>query len=282
MAEPRWYYTREEIEKNSPSRLDGMNFKDETIHRWCYTSFLQDLGHRLNHPQKSIATAIVLCQRFFTRQSIAKNDPRMVATICMFLAGKVEGSPRPAGDVLFFSHRLLFNKDPLIDAKFERLKATVFTGEKLVMATLGFDLDIEHPYKLVMDWVKRCVKAEDFRRVGQAALNFVNNMLRTSLCLQFGPSQLGAGAIYLGLSLCKIKYLPCDGDKAWWVEFGISKRQLKEICDQTLDLYVQDFVVPAGARGEFKQIKIDETKSCPQGLQGRQDGKGILSNVVKN
>ncbi|XP_010480917.1 PREDICTED: putative cyclin-T1-1 [Camelina sativa] len=262
-----WYHTREEIEKNSPSRLDGINFKEETFQRWSYTSFLQELGQRLNSPQRSIATAIVLCQRFFTRQSLAKNDPKIVATICMFIAGKVEGYPRPACDVLVVSYKVLYNIKPLKDV-FERLKVTVLTGEKLVLSTLGCDLDIEHPYPLVMDWIKKSVKAEDFRRLCQAAFNFVNNTLRTSLCLQFRPCQIAAASIYLGLSMCKMK-LPCDGDKAWFQEFGITKRQLAEICDQTLDLYVQDFVIP---RGDCKQIKIDETRSS-QALQGHQDDK---------
>lgn len=243
MAETKnWYNTREAIEKTSPSRLDGINLKEETFQRWSYTSFLQELGQRLNNPQKTIATAIVLCQRFFTRQSLTKNDPKTVAIICMFIAGKVEGSPRPAGDVVFVSYRVLFNKEPLRDV-FERLKMTVLTGEKLVLSTLECDLEIEHPYKLVMDWVKRSVKTEDGRRLCQAAFNFVNDSLRTSLCLQFGPSQIASAAIYIGLSMCKMT-LPCDGDKAWWREFDVTKRQLWEICDQILDLYVQDFVVP--------------------------------------
>lgn len=271
MAETKWYYTREEIEKISPSRLDGINFKEETFQRWSYTSFLQELGQRLNNPQKSIATSIVLCQRFFTRQSLAKNDPKTVAIICMFIAGKVEGSPRPAGDVIVVSYRVLHNKEPLRDV-FEGLKKTVLTGEKLVLSTLGFDLEIEHPYKLVMDWVKRSVKAEDVRRLCQAAFNFINDSLRTSLCLQFGPSQIAAAAIYIGSIMCKMT-LPGDGEKVWWREFDVTKRQLWEICDQTLDLYIQDFVIPI-ARGDSKQIKNDVTKPC-QGLQAHQDYKGI-------
>lgn len=242
MAETNWFYTREEIEQNSPSRLDGINLKEETYQRWCYNSFLQELGQRLNNPQKSIATAIVLCQRFFTRQSLAKNDPKIVAIICMFIAGKVEGSPRPAGDVLVVSYRVLHNKEPFRD-EYERLKKIVLTGEKLVLSTLRCDLEIEHPYNLVMDWVKRSVKPEDGKRLCQATFNFVNDSLRTSLCLQYRPSQIAAAAIYLGLSMCKIK-LDCDGEKVWWREFDVTKRQLLEIFDQTLDLYVQDFIIP--------------------------------------
>lgn len=42
-----WYFTRDEIEKYSPSRLDGIDIKKETYFRKSYCTFLQDLGMRL-------------------------------------------------------------------------------------------------------------------------------------------------------------------------------------------------------------------------------------------
>lgn len=42
-----WYFSREEIEKQSPSRLDGIDIKKETYFRKSYCTFLQDLGMRL-------------------------------------------------------------------------------------------------------------------------------------------------------------------------------------------------------------------------------------------
>lgn len=42
-----WYFSRDEIEKQSPSRLDGIDIKKETYFRKSYCTFLQDLGMRL-------------------------------------------------------------------------------------------------------------------------------------------------------------------------------------------------------------------------------------------
>lgn len=42
-----WYFTRDEIECNSPSRKDGIDLKRETYFRKSYCTFLQDLGMRL-------------------------------------------------------------------------------------------------------------------------------------------------------------------------------------------------------------------------------------------
>ncbi|KAI3687718.1 hypothetical protein L1987_81420 [Smallanthus sonchifolius] len=39
----RWYFSRKEIEENSPSRPDGIDLKKETYLRKSYCTFLQDL-----------------------------------------------------------------------------------------------------------------------------------------------------------------------------------------------------------------------------------------------
>nr|GEU45066.1 cyclin-T1-3-like isoform X1 [Tanacetum cinerariifolium] len=83
-----WYFSRKEIEERSPSRSDGIDLKKENYLRKLFCTFLQDLGMRLKVPQVTIATAIIFCHRFFIRQSHAKNDRRMIAIVCMFLAGK--------------------------------------------------------------------------------------------------------------------------------------------------------------------------------------------------
>ncbi|XP_062009905.1 cyclin-T1-4-like isoform X2 [Rosa rugosa] len=69
-----WYFTRQEIEHCSPSRRDGISRKKETELRELYCSYLKELGMRLDLPQVTIACAMMLCHRFFMRQSHAKND----------------------------------------------------------------------------------------------------------------------------------------------------------------------------------------------------------------
>lgn len=50
--------------------------------------------------------------------------------------------------------------------------------------------------------------------------------LRTSLCLQFKPHHIAAGAIFLAAKFLKVK-LPSDGEKVWWQEFEVTPRQLE-------------------------------------------------------
>ncbi|XP_044479794.1 cyclin-T1-5-like [Mangifera indica] len=246
----RWYFSREEIEENSPSRRDGIDWKKETYLRKSYCTFLQDLGMRLKVPQITIATAIIFCHRFFLRQSHARNDRRTIATVCMFLAGKVEETPRPLKDVIFVSYEIIHKKDKDLDAInrikqkeiYEQQKELILIGERVVLSTLGFDLNVLHPYKPLVEAIKKFKVAQN--ALAQVAWNFVNDGLRTSLCLQFKPHHVAAGAIFLAAKFLKVK-LPSDGERVWWQEFEVTPRQLEEVSNQMLELYEQNRVPPS-------------------------------------
>lgn len=244
----RWYFSRKEIEENSPSKGDGVDLKKETYLRKSYCTFLQDLGMRLKVPQVTIATAIIFCHRFFLRQSHAKNDRRTIATVCMFLAGKVEETPRPLKDVILVSYEIIHKKDPAAVQRvkqkevYEQQKELILLGERVVLATLGFDLNVHHPYKPLVEAIKKFKVAQN--ALAQVAWNFVNDGLRTSLCLQFKPHHIAAGAIFLAAKFLKVK-LPSDGEKVWWQEFDVTPRQLEEVSNQMLELYEQNRVPPS-------------------------------------
>lgn len=245
----RWYFSRKELEEFSPSKQDGIDLKKETYLRKSYCTFLQDLGMRLKVPQVTIATAIIFCHRFFLRQSHAKNDRRTIATVCMFLAGKVEETPRPLKDVIMVSYEIINKKDPTAAQKirqkevYERQKELILLGERVVLATLGFDLNVHHPYKPLVEAIKKFKVAQN--ALAQVAWNFVNDGLRTSLCLQFKPHHIAAGAIFLAAKFLKVK-LPSDGEKVWWQEFDVTPRQLEEVSNQMLELYEQNRLPPSG------------------------------------
>ncbi|KAG5595524.1 hypothetical protein H5410_036756 [Solanum commersonii] len=74
----RWYFTTEEIEDHSPSRRDGIDYEKESHLRKLYCSFLQELGIELKVPQVTIATAMMLCHRFYMRQSHTRTTGRLL------------------------------------------------------------------------------------------------------------------------------------------------------------------------------------------------------------
>ncbi|KAL8052604.1 hypothetical protein ABFS82_05G015700 [Erythranthe guttata] len=101
-----WYFSKKEIEENSPSRQDGVSLENETFLRWSHSNYLQDLGKLLTVPQFTIATAILYFQRFFLRQSHKKNNAGIIAIACMFLAGKAEEICYPVTKFVLSAYKL--------------------------------------------------------------------------------------------------------------------------------------------------------------------------------
>nr|DAD40794.1 TPA_asm: hypothetical protein HUJ06_015117 [Nelumbo nucifera] len=176
---PRWYFSRKEIEDNSPSRKDGIDFKKEAQLRRLYCSFIQDLGKKLKVPQLTIAAAMMLCHRFYLRQSHAKNEWQTIATVSMFLACKVEETPRLLKDVVIVAYETMYRRDPAAAHRikekdvYEKQKELILIGERLLLATIAYDLNIPLPYKPLVSALKRLkIVHNDLAKV---AWNFVND-----------------------------------------------------------------------------------------------------------
>eukprot|EP00850_Spirogloea_muscicola_P019363 SM000189S04080 [mRNA] locus=s189:275431:278462:+ [translate_table: standard] len=257
-----WYFSREHIEQQSPSRKDGIGLSREIYLRKSYCAFLQDLGMRLGVPQITIATSIVFCHRFFLRQSHLKNDRFMIATICMFLAGKVEETPKSLKDVIRISYESRHKKDPAQLAQFQQRyeaeKELLLVGERLVLNTLGFDLNINHPYKPLVTAIKMYGVAQ--QALAQVAWNFVNDGLRTSLCLQFKPHHISAGAIFLAAKFLKVK-LPSTSGRPWFEEFQVTPRQLEDVSNQMLELYEQNKSAPNSRQSDEQAASVGTATS---------------------
>jgi len=89
-----WYFAKDELRANSPSKKDGLPFAQEVKYQRSTCAFMQDAGVKLKMPQLSIATAIVFFHRFFSVHSYVKHDRHIIGSACLFLAGKVEETPK--------------------------------------------------------------------------------------------------------------------------------------------------------------------------------------------
>ncbi|KAM0871095.1 hypothetical protein ACQ4PT_039613 [Festuca glaucescens] len=225
-----WYFTREELEKFSPSRKDGITESKESEIRHLCCSFIRDVGIRLKIPQMTIATAIMFCHRFYLHQSLAKNGWQTIATVCVFLASKVEDTPCPLDLVTRVAYETMYRKD-LSTARrihqkdlFEKHKSLILIGERLLLKTIRFDFNIQHPYRPLLDAMKKLGITQ--KEVKQVAWNFVNDWLKTTLCLQYKPQYIAAGSLYLAAKLHDVK-LPLHGTHVWWHQFDIAPKPLE-------------------------------------------------------
>ncbi|CAN8325271.1 unnamed protein product [Cochlearia groenlandica] len=235
-----WFFSRDDIEKNSPSRLDGIDSDEETRLRKEYYTFLKRLGAKLILPPKTIATAIVYCHRFFLRQSHAKNDKFTIAMACMFLAGKVEETFRFSKELIVASHELLEKKILTIEQRkevYKQQKDFLINGEKLLLATMNFDLNVGHPFIHLVEAIKTYVADEaNFPQVREVAVRFIGDCHWTTLRLQHKPRQIAIGAFLLAAQ--KLEVVLRSTKEALCQNFEITDPELKDIQNQILELYV--------------------------------------------
>lgn len=139
-----------------------------------------------------------------------------------------------------------------IDPKSEeyvRLKERVLLLERVILHTIGFELSIDHPYKFLVDCVqnmnkKRLIEGKDGQPVGkspqmvqelaQNAMNFANDSMHTTLCLQYTANEIAMTCVYLSGKYCGVR--PAGGKP--WIELlgGTTVEDLTTISIQILEL----------------------------------------------
>ncbi|KHG26364.1 Cyclin-T1-4 [Gossypium arboreum] len=128
------FMTRDDIERYSPSRRDGIDALRETHLRYSYCAFIQNLGLQLELPQTTIGTAM------------------LIATAALFLAAKSEETPRPLNNVLRTSCEIFHKQDITFLSYllpvdwFEQYRERVIEAEQMILTTLNFELNVQHPY----------------------------------------------------------------------------------------------------------------------------------------
>uniref|UniRef100_A0A6M2EFE1 B-like cyclin n=1 Tax=Populus davidiana TaxID=266767 RepID=A0A6M2EFE1_9ROSI len=281
----KWYFSRQEIEDFSPSRRDGINAEKESQLRKLYCSFIKELGVKLKVPQVTIACALILCHRFYMRQSHAKNDWKTMASASMFLACKLEETPRLLRDVVVVAYELMHKRDPSASHRIRQIgfcssqKELLVTGERLLLATIGFDLDVQLPYKPLVNALKKLNIYPDLAKV---AWNFVNDWLCTTLCLQYKPHYIAAGSMYLAAKFQKVK-LPTEKGNVWWLEFDISPKQLEEVIQQMARLLEQDpkRTLPA-THGRVPQSKASAKKMVTSSAQSAVTSVSMSNSLASD
>lgn len=240
---PCWYYEKKEL-RNTPSIQDGIDYETECRYRKEGARFIIDTGTKMDLGYNTMATGVVYFHRFYMFHSF-KNFPRYVtACCCLLLAGKVEETPKKCKDIIRTAKTLVseqkfmtFGEDP---------KEEVLTLEKILLQTIKFDLQVEHPYSYLLKYAK-CLKGDKnkLQKMVQMAWTFVNDSLCTTLSLQWEPEIIAVALMYLAGKLSKFEVVDWVGRQPkhlrWWDMFveDVTMDLLEDICHQVLDLYSQ-------------------------------------------
>ncbi|KAM7274490.1 hypothetical protein ACFE04_016356 [Oxalis oulophora] len=232
-----FYLTDEELQ-NSPSRRDGIDEATETNLRIYGCDLIQESGILLKLPQAVMATGQVLFHRFYCKKSFARFDVKIVAASCLWLATKLEESPRKARHVILVFHRMECRREnlpiehlDLFSKKFTDLRVEVTRTERHILKEMGFVCHVEHPHKFISNYL---ATLEIPSELWQEAWNLANDSLRSTLCVRFKSEVIACGVVYAAARKFQV---PLPENPPWWKAFDAEKSGIDEICRVLAFLY---------------------------------------------
>nr|XP_054759241.1 cyclin-K-like [Lytechinus pictus] len=122
----------------------------------------------------TMATGVVYFHRFYMFHSFKEFPRYIMGAACLFLAGKVEETPKKCKDIIKIAKNILseqhfaaFGDDP---------KEEIMTHERILLQTIKFDLQVEHPYSYLLKYAKTFKGDKDkIQKLVQMAWTFVND-----------------------------------------------------------------------------------------------------------
>jgi cyclin T len=225
----RWYFAKEEL-ANSPSRREhGVEPDKELSYRQQAANMIQDMGQRLNVNQLCINTAIVYMHRFYCVHSFKTFHRHLLATAALFLAAKNEEQPRKLQYVAQASYACAYKDQPMLDIQsqaYTKLVEDITYYELLLLETLGFEVNVDHPHPHVVKCMQFLKASKDLAQMAYFMAH--NSLLLTTFCLEHSPSTVACVCIHLS---CRWKGLdiPRSSDgKSWWeyIDHSINRTKL--------------------------------------------------------
>ncbi|KAJ7345167.1 hypothetical protein JRQ81_001117 [Phrynocephalus forsythii] len=297
-TKPCWYWDKKDL-AHTPSQLEGLDPATEARYRREGARFIFDVGTRLGLHYDTLATGIIYFHRFYMFHSF-KQFPRYVTgACCLFLAGKVEETPKKCKDIIKTARSLLsdvqfgqFGDDPK-QRNNPLHRGSSETGhtecshmhteevmvlERILLQTIKFDLQVEHPYQFLLKYAKQLKGDKNkIQKLVQMAWTFVNDSLCTTLSLQWEPEIIAVAVMYLAGRLCKFEIQEWTSKpmyRRWWEQFvqDVPVDVLEDICHQILDLYSQGKQqMPHHTPHQLQQApSLQSTPQAPPSLQSSQ------------
>ncbi|KAJ9175571.1 hypothetical protein P3X46_014114 [Hevea brasiliensis] len=185
-----------------------------------------------------MATGQVLFHRFYCKKSFARFDVKKVAASCVWLASKLEESPRKSRQVIIVFHRMECRREnlpieflDLNSKKFAELKVELSRTERHILKEMGFVCHVEHPHKFISNYLATLETPPELR---QEAWNLTNDSLRTTLCVRFKSEVVACGVVYAAVRRFQV---PLPENPPWWKAFDADKSGIDEVCRVLAHLY---------------------------------------------
>lgn len=193
------------------------------------------------------------------------------------------------------------DREGLLDSKSEefiKLKERILLLERVILHTIGFELDIQHPYKFLVEQIKKLNHsraleyavpppdgatgntAKMTQELVQYGMNYANDSLHTTLCLQFPAKTVASACTYLACRMCKVRPV---GGQDWPEVLHVEPDALASISVQLMELIAEkkgcDLAVFKDIRSELDKMASGGAvagSKCPASDGGRDFKKPRL------
>lgn len=100
--------TADDLRTRSPSRLAGMTEAAETRCRDQACELIRVVANKLRLPLPTTLAALTIILRFYQRRSYGDYSPQLVVPTCLYVASKLEETPKRISDIVNVTHRVLY------------------------------------------------------------------------------------------------------------------------------------------------------------------------------
>eukprot|EP01060_Flectonema_neradi_P026980 TRINITY_DN36614_c0_g1_i2.p1 TRINITY_DN36614_c0_g1~~TRINITY_DN36614_c0_g1_i2.p1 ORF type:complete len:268 (+),score=42.13 TRINITY_DN36614_c0_g1_i2:63-806(+) len=221
---------------DEPSRVSEENVRAKGI------DILQQVGVVCDLPRGTIYKAGVLLHRFFWCRGVELKDAcygiEEAALAALLLASKLDDREQTVFNIIncwnciegsssFSTDNVLFVDDPKYAAK----RSAVVTAERHLLTDVGFNIEVEDPYKFVVFYTKEVLLEE--HALIQSSWTYLSDSLLTDACCHHPPHHLALGALFLSLRKHNRRY-----PDSWWESFSITTTELIHVVKQMARCYV--------------------------------------------
>jgi protein BUR2 len=243
-TQSQWLFTAQEL-MLAPSIIDGMPVAQELANRQKGVNFITQVGIMLKLPQLTLATAAVYLHRFFMRHAMVQNNkPGLhhysVAATAIFLATKVEENYRKMRELVVACCRVAQKQPNLViddqSKEYWKWRDTILHNEDLLLEALCFDLQLEQPYRILLDFL-RYYDVQANKQLRNTSWAFLNDSLVTTMCLQLPPAAIAGSALYMGVKFAGITLPDDERGRPWWEQLGLDLLEIQRGCRLMAEVY---------------------------------------------
>lgn len=155
-------------------------------------------------------------------------------------AAKIEETPKKARDLLNVYNNMHQRRDrqkleplDITTNRYIKSKQDLVDYERHILKEMGFSMAVEHPHKFLLSMTKSVLEVQSTEFLC-TSWNFVNDSLRTPMCVRYKPEVIASAAIYLA---GRQHNIPLPENPPWWELFNTEKDDILRIVHTIRELY---------------------------------------------